>query len=185
MERSAEKLMMIGSRFNLDPDNTWAFCGEPEVDKLRNFLHAAAETAILHIENARREDSRIYKLGIDISLEREGLTTQIHRFEKELQKEHLKACFRGHVGSGTLHIDILPQSHAAFVKGKALLETWAERFPVSLGNAITAYGVGKLKKSILLKTVSPAYIDDIIQLKKQLDQDNLWNPGNMIEKEPS
>ena len=164
-----------------DPDKTWAFFGESGIDKMRNFLHAAAETVILHIEKVRCEDPRITKLGIGISLEEHGLKTLVSRIEKTLQKEKLKAAYWGHIGSSNLHIDILPGSYREFVKGKALLETWTERFPVSLGNAITRYGVGKLKKSLFLKTVSKAYIEDIIQLKKQLDRNSLWNPKNMIE----
>jgi D-lactate dehydrogenase (cytochrome) len=180
VEEIAETLMRIGSDVNNVPDNTWAFSGESEVDKMRRFLHAAAETAILHIEKARREDYRITKTGIDISLEREGLKALVHRFEKQLQKENLKASFWGHLGSGSLHIDILPENYEEFVKGKTLLETWADSFPALLGKAITSYGIGKLKKSIFLKTASKTHVNDVLKLKKQLDKNNLWNPGNMI-----
>jgi D-lactate dehydrogenase (cytochrome) len=108
-----------------------------------------------------------------------GLKTWLSRIEKTLQKEKLKAVYWGHMGR--LHIDILPGSYGEFIKGKALFERWAEWWPVSLGNAVTSYGIGKLKKSIFLKTVSKAYIEELQQLKKQLDTHNLWNPGNMIE----
>jgi D-lactate dehydrogenase (cytochrome) len=181
IEEIAESLVMIGSSFNVDPDKTWAFSGELEIDKMRNFLHAAAETAILQIAKVRSEDPRITKLGLDISLEGDGLKTWVGRIEKTLQKKHLKAVYWGHIGSNRLHIDILPGSYEEFVKGKALLETWAERFPASVGNAIKSYGIGKLKKSIFRKTVSKAYIEALLRLKKQLDRHNLWNPGNMIE----
>ena len=179
IEKIAAALMMIGSSCNGDPDQTWAFSGESEIDKIRAFLHAAAETAILHTEKIRSEDPRITKLGIDISLDDVGLKTWLSRIEKTLQKEKLKAVYWGHMGR--LHIDILPGSYGEFIKGKALFERWAEWWPVSLGNAVTSYGIGKLKKSIFLKTVSKAYIEELQQLKKQLDTHNLWNPGNMIE----
>ncbi|MFC1876668.1 FAD-binding oxidoreductase [Thermodesulfobacteriota bacterium] len=180
IEEIAQTLMMMGSNFNGDPDKTWAFSGEPEMDKMRTFLHAAAETAILHIAKIRSKDSRITKLGLSISLEQDGLRTLVRRYEKELQKKHLKACFWGHMGGNSLHVDMLPESYGEFVKGRALLEAWAEKFPVSIKSAITSYGIGKLKKSIFLKTASKTTIDDIIQLKKQLDMNNLWNPGNML-----
>ena len=181
IEEIADALMTIGSNFNGDPDKTWAFSGAPEIDRMRSFLHAAAETAILHIEKVRSEDSRITKLGIDISLAGQGLKTWVSRIEKTLQKENLKAVYWGHMGSHRLHIDILPGSYGEYIKGKALFERWAERWPVSLGNAISSYGIGKLKRSIFLKTVSKAYIEALHQLKKQFDEHNLWNPGNMIE----
>jgi len=181
IEEMAESLVMIGSSFNVDPDKTWAFSGESEIDKMRKFLHAAAETAILQIAKVRSEDPRITKLGLDFSLEGDGLKTWVGRIEKTLQEKNLKAVYWGHIGGNRLHIDILPGSYEEFVKGKALLETWAERFPAAVGNAITAYGIGKLKKSIFRKTASKAYIEALLRLKKQLDKHNLWNPGNMIE----
>ncbi len=61
IQEIAHTLLNMSSTFNSDIDKTWAFSGEPEVDKMRHFLHAAAETAILHIEKARREDHRITK----------------------------------------------------------------------------------------------------------------------------
>jgi len=181
IEEIAAALMMIGASLNGDPDKTWAFSGAPEIDKMRNILHAAAEIAVLHIEKVRWEDPRITKLGIDISLAAHDLKTVASRFEKKLQQEKLNAVYLGHVGRGSLHLDILPANYGEFVKARALLETWAERFPAAIGNAVTSYGIGKLKKSIFCKTVSNAYIQDIIQLKKRLDKNSLWNPGNMIE----
>jgi len=78
-------------------------------------------------------------------------------------------------------MDILPQNYWEYNKGKALLEKWAEKYPTSLANAIAMYGIGKLKKSIFLKTVPKADIEEVRQLKKHLDKRSLWNPGNMIE----
>lgn len=181
IEKIAEAITMVAMSFNLDIDKTWAFSGEREIEKMRNLLHAAAETAILHIKKVRLEDPRITKLGIDMSLEEDSLKTLVRRFGKNLQEENLTASFFGHIGSNSLHINILPKNYGDYIKGRALLEKWSEKFAAACGNAITAYGIGKLKKSIFLKTVSKAYIEEIIQLKKQLDKNNLWNPGNMIE----
>jgi D-lactate dehydrogenase (cytochrome) len=181
IEDMAESIVTIGSSFNVDPDKTWAFSGEPEIDKMGSLLHAAAETAILQIAKVRSDDPRITKLGLDFSLEEDGLKTWAGRIEKSLQKKNLKAAYSGHVGSNRLHLDILPESYEEFAKGKALLETWAERFPAAVGNAIRSYGIGKLKKSIFRKTASKKDIEALLRLKKQLDKHNLWNPGNMIE----
>jgi D-lactate dehydrogenase (cytochrome) len=183
IEAMAESIVAIGSRFNVDPEKSWAFSGAPEVDKVGDFLHAAAETAILQIAKARSEDPRITKLGLDFSLEGEGLKIWVGRIEKTLQQKNLKAVYWGHIGSNRLHIDIQPESYEEFVTGQALLETWAERFPAAVGGAIGSYGIGKLKKSIFCKTASKAYIEALRRLKQRLDKHNRWNPGNMIEVE--
>ncbi len=177
----AEVLMKAFVGFSGLPRNTWAFSGERETEKMRNLLHAAVETAILHTEKIRLADHRISKLGVDMSLEVHKLKDLVARLEKELESENLTANFLGHIGRGSLHIDILPQNYQEYNRGKALLERWAEELPTSLANAITMYGIGKLKQSIFLKTVPKADIEKVMQLKKQLDKPNLWNPGNMIE----
>jgi D-lactate dehydrogenase (cytochrome) len=180
IQEMAEPLMSIVSKFNGDPVNTWAFSGQQEMDRIRSLLHAAAETSILHIEKVRCKDHRITKLGIDVSVKKHGLKKWVGTFEKETKNENIKTAYWGHMGRQCLHIDILPRDYREFIKGKALLETWAERYPVAVGDVITFYGVGKLKESIFLKTVSNEHIESIIQLKKHLDPGNLWNPGNMI-----
>jgi D-lactate dehydrogenase (cytochrome) len=177
----AETLMCVGMNVGSDPNKTWAFSGEHEIKKMRSFLHATIETAILHIAKVRLEDPRITRLGIDLSLENEGLKTVVRHFETYLREENLSGNLFGHVGDNTLHLNILPKNYEDYVKGKALLEKWAEKFTAFGGNAIKAYGIGKLKKSIFLKAASKACIEEIIQLKKQLDKNNLWNPGNMID----
>jgi len=181
IETIAEVLMSVGRHLNSDPCKTWAFSGEHEIEKMRSYLHASMETAILHIEKVRIEDPRITKLGIDMSLENQNLKALVGHVETLLQEESLIGNLFGHVGDNTLHINILPKNHDDYIKGKAVLEEWAENFTAFLGKAIKAYGIGKLKKSIFLKATPNAFIEEIIQLKKQLDKNNLWNPGNMIE----
>lgn len=177
----AEVLMKGFVDFNGMPQNTWAFSGEHETEKMRNLLHAALETAIMHTEKIRLTDHRIAKLGVDMSLEVHKLKDLVARLEKELLSENLTASFIGQIGRSSLHMDILPQNYWEYNKGKALLEKWAEKYPTSLANAIAMYGIGKLKKSIFLKTVPKADIEEVRQLKKHLDKRSLWNPGNMIE----
>ncbi len=182
VEAMAETLLSVAMSFHNDPSRTWAFSGELEIEKMRNFLHAAVETALLHIKKVRLEDPRITRLGIDMSLENESLKTLAGRFQEYLQEEGLSANLFGHVGNNTFHINLLPKNFGDYVKGMAVLENWAEAFTVFRGTAVTEYGIGKMKKSIFRKAASKAAIERIIQLKKQLDKNNLWNPGNMLDR---
>ncbi|MEJ2024650.1 MAG: FAD-linked oxidase C-terminal domain-containing protein, partial [Deltaproteobacteria bacterium] len=136
---------------------------------------------LLHIRKVRLEDPRITRLGIDMSLGNESLKTLAGRFQEYLQEEGLSANLFGHVGNNTFHINLLPKNFGDYVKGMAVLENWAEAFTVFRGTAVTEYGIGKMKKSIFRKAASKAAIERIIQLKKQLDKNNLWNPGNMLD----
>jgi D-lactate dehydrogenase (cytochrome) len=139
------------------------------------------ETAILHIEKVRTQDHRITKLGIDLSLENQSLKTLAGHVETSLRQESLTGNLFGHVGSNTIHINILPRNVDEYAKGRAVLEKWAASLPAFHGQALKTYGIGKLKKSIFLKAAPDACIEEIIQLKKKLDKNNLWNPGNMID----
>ena len=181
VEAMAETLLSVAASFHNDPSRTWAFSGELEIEKMRNFLHAAVETALLHIRKVRLEDPRITRLGIDMSWEHESLKILAGRFQAYLREEGLSANLFAHVGNNRLHINILPKNFQDYVKGTVVLEKWAETFTVFRGTAVTEYGIGKMKKSIFRKAASQAAIERIIQLKKQLDTKNMWNPGNMLD----
>ena len=66
IEMLAESLMESAMECGSDPDRAWALSGDTEVEKLHAFRHAAAETANLYIEEQRRKDDRITKLGTDM-----------------------------------------------------------------------------------------------------------------------
>ena len=163
-----------------DPDTTWAFCGEGEIEQLRLFRHAAAEAANLFIDRARQIDSRITKLGTDMCLKKEPLSEVLKMYRRDLKASGLKASVFGHAADGHFHVNILPRNYQQFEEGRRLIEDWAKKISARGGSVVTEHGVGKIKKHLFPSNRLPNRLKLICSIKKQLDPKGLWNPGNMI-----
>lgn len=180
IEEVAEKLMEMAMNHNSDPDRAWAVSGDSEIERMRAFRHAAAEAVNLFIERVRNKESRITKLGTDMSLE-EDFGMVISKYEEDIEKEGLKACIFGHVSGNHLHVNILPESYEEYKKGCRLFEKWSEEIGKKQGKVVTEHGVGKLKKSMFLQTAPKDYIEEIKRMKNTYDPIGMWNPDNMID----
>ena len=180
VEEIAEILMELAVRCDSDPDRAWAVSGETEIEKMRVFRHAAAESANLLIEKIRQKEPRITKLGTDMSLDKEDFQSVIAKYEADIAQAGLKACIFGHIGGNHLHINILPEDYEEYEKGCKLFEAWAKEIAAQQGKVVTEHGVGKLKKPLFLQTASKDCIEEIQRLKHTYDPAGMWNPENMI-----
>ena len=183
VEALSEKLLETAVQCDCDPDNTWAFCGEMEIERLRIFRHAAAESVNLFIDKARQKDSRITKLGTDYRLKNTSLSEVLDIYCRDLRAHGLKAAIFGHAGDGHLHVNILPQDYQQFEKGRVLIKDWAINIHAKEGSVVTEHGVGKIKKDIFKSIALPQRLKMMFSVKQQLDPKGLWNPGNMLDLE--
>ncbi|MDA3788701.1 MAG: FAD-binding oxidoreductase [Desulfobacula sp.] len=181
VEALSERLLGTAVQCDCDPDNTWAFCGEMEIERLRIFRHAAAESVNLFIDKARQKDSRITKLGTDYRLKNGSLSEVLDMYCRDLQTHGLKAAIFGHAADGHLHVNILPQDYQQFEKGRALIKDWAIKIYAKEGSVVTEHGVGKIKKDLFGSIALPQRVKMIRSVKQQLDPNGLWNPGNMLD----
>ncbi len=179
VEETAGLLMTAFMHFGGDPEETWAFCGETQIEKPRSMLHAVVETGLMHIEHVGSNDPEITRLDFSVNMEAGDLNALVAYFRKCLKAKKLRAGFYGRMGSG-LHITMLPDGYGEYVRGKAVLETWAENHADLPARPITAYAVGKLKKAVFARTASQDCLAEISALKARLDKRRIWNPGNMI-----
>jgi D-lactate dehydrogenase (cytochrome) len=181
VEAIAETLMNISIEVDCDPDKTWAVNGDSEIEKMRNFRHAAPEAINLYIDHVKNEYGKITKLGTDISIKNETFDSIINNYENYIEKEGLKACIFGHVRENHLHVNILPSNYLEYEKGLELIKKWSKKFANEKEIVFTENGVGKLKKEIFLDTTEDDYVEEIRRLKKQYDPLQMWNPENMID----
>ena len=176
-----ELLLETAAEYDGDPDNTWAFCGEIEIERLRLFRAAAPEAVNLLIDKARLTDSRITKLGTDMRLQNGCLAELLVMYSRDLKAHGLKAAIFGHGADDHLHVNILPQDYQQFDHGKTLIKNWATKISARGGSVVTEHGVGKIKKELLRSIPLPGRLTVIRSIKQQLDPNGLWNPGNMLD----
>jgi len=180
VESISESLLETAVRCGGDPDNTWAFCGEREIERLRRFRHAAAESVGLIIDRARQNDSRITRLGTDMYFQDGALSERLDLYRRDMDAHGLKAAVFGHAGNGHLHVNILPQTYQQFKRGKTLINEWTKRdYATNQGLVVTDHGQGKNKNSLSGAIELSRQMNIFCSVKKQLDPDGLWNPGNM------
>ena len=180
IEEIAGLLMETAAMYNSDPDNAWAVSGETEIEKTRAFRHAAPETANLFIEEKRREDKRITKLGTDMSIPNISFCEVIKKYRDGLSKYGLNGCIFGHGLENHLHVNILPNNYDEYLKGIELIREWAKYYLNNNGQIICEHGIGKLKKQILEGILTKDCINDYRKLKEEFDVDMIWNRGNIL-----
>lgn len=180
IEEIAGNLMETAAMYNSDPDTAWAVSGETEIEKTRAFRHAAPETANLFIEEKRREDKRITKLGTDMSIPNISFLDMIKKYRDGLSKYGLNGCIFGHGLENHLHVNILPNSYDEYLKGIELIREWAKYYLENNGQIVCEHGIGKLKKKIFEGMLSEEFINNYKILKEEFDVDMIWNRGNIL-----
>ncbi|MCF6249334.1 MAG: FAD-binding oxidoreductase [Desulfobacula sp.] len=179
VEALSEWLMTAAERFDCDPDKTWAFCNENEMERFRLFRHAAPESANVLIDKVRTKDPRISKLGSDMQFAGHTISKQLEMFQNDLKLHGLKAAIFGHAGDGLLHVNILPEDYPQYIKAKKVMEKWASHIHSKGGSVVTEHGIGKVKKHLFKSNPLPQHMEIIFKLKGRLDPNGLWNPGNI------
>lgn len=180
IEEIAELLIEVAEESGSNTDLSWAVSGEAELEKMRAYRHAAAETVNIMIENARKNDSRITKLSTDMNIEDSSFGEVVKRYREGLEKEQLNGCIFGHVMENHLHVNILPKTYEEYEKGKKLIYDWAKEIQKNKGNVVVEHGIGKLKKTILGDAISDEYIIFCRELKEKYDSKYRFNRGNII-----
>nr|WP_300094368.1 FAD-binding oxidoreductase [Sedimentibacter sp.] len=180
---SIEKLGMYIERLGGDEDATWVANNPTSLEKLHGFRHACPECVNMQIDIAKKTDSRITKLGTDMSVPDDKLKEVMKMYNEDIEKNNLHAVIFGHIGNNHLHVNTIPRNMEEYKRGKELYLTWAEKI-AAMGGAVSAeHGVGKLKVPFLQKMYSEEELDEMRSLKKIFDPDQLFNRGAVFPYE--
>ena len=166
-----------------DERDTWV--GRTDVDRecQRFFRHAIPESVNMLIDERRRRDPVITKLGSDMSVPDDRLHDVVALYRRTLAEAGLQSAAWGHIGNNHLHVNVLPRDAADYARGKELFAGWA-REVTAMGGAVSAeHGVGKLKRDFLEIMYGPAHIREMARLKLQLDPYGQFDVGNLFSVE--
>lgn len=177
------KVCEIGNIINNlggDEGATWVAKNPIYLEKLHNFRHACPECVNMKIDEIKKIDSRITKLGTDMSVPNDRLKEVMKMYNEDLKEKGLLSVIFGHIGDNHLHVNIIPRSIEEYNLGKELYEVWAERI-VSMGGAVSAeHGVGKLKIPFLKKMYNDEELNEMRRLKILFDPKQLLNRGTIF-----
>lgn len=160
--------------------DTWVARNDADRDLLLFFRHAVPESVNMLIDERKKENPVITKLGTDMSVPNQSLHHIVRVYRQALNAYGLQSAVWGHIGDNHLHVNILPRNEEDFKKGKELYGEWAQEV-TTLGGAVSAeHGVGKLKANYLTVMYGQQYIDEMAQLKAIFDPKALFGVGNMF-----
>lgn len=170
-----EELGNVIVKLGGDEDATWVANNPNALEKLHSFRHACPECVNMQIDEAKKTDSRITKLGTDMSVPDEKLKEVMKMYNNDIEKNHLHAVIFGHIGNNHLHVNIIPRNMDEYNRGKELFLVWAEKI-AAMGGAVSAeHGVGKLKVPFLRKMYSDDELNEMRNIKKIFDPEQLFN----------
>lgn len=175
-----EELGDIIAKLGGDEEATWVANNKSSLEKLHLFRHACPECVNMQIDEAKKTDSRITKLGTDMSVPDEKLKEAMKMYNADIKKNNLHAVIFGHVGNNHLHVNIIPRNMDEYNKGKELFLVWAEKV-TAMGGAVSAeHGVGKLKVPFLEKMYNSEEINEMRKLKRIFDPQQMFNRGTIF-----
>lgn len=179
VEELAEELMELAAEYDSDPDAAWALSGEAEVEKLRAFRHAAAESVNLCVEANRKGEGSLTKLGTDYAYPGKPFSEVLAGYRKKPEEAGVEAVIFGHVGASHLHVNLLPKTREQYETGRQILREWAKECQNAGGSLLGEHGIGKLKREILKDLLPEEKLLEYRRLKEACDPDFLLNPGNI------
>ena len=162
---------------------TWVARTDVDRESQRFFRHAVPESVNMLIDERRRTDPTITKLGSDMSVPDERLHDVVALYRRTLAESGLQSAAWGHIGNNHLHVNVLPRDAEDFAAGKELFKSWA-REVTAMGGAVSAeHGVGKIKRDFLTVMYGEEHIAEMARLKAQLDPYGQLGRGNLFSED--
>jgi len=166
-----------------DEADTWVARNARDMEQLHFFRHATPESVNLTIDQRRRTEPRLTKLGTDMAVPDERLVEVVALYNRRIAQAGLEAVAFGHIGNNHVHVNILPRDLDDYRRGKELYLEWA-RQAVSWGGTVSAeHGIGKLKTALLAEMYGQDGLAKMRKVKQLFDPKWLLNPGNMFTAE--
>ena len=163
-----------------DAARTWFGWNAADIRRFKAFRHAVPESVNMLIDELRRTEPGITKLGTDMSVEDKDLHRVFAMYREGLAQLGLQSAVWGHIGNNHVHVNILPRTMEEYARAKELYGVWAKQVS-QMGGAVSAeHGVGKLKAPFLETMYGSSAIGEMRELKKAIDPACMLNPGNLF-----
>lgn len=155
-----------------------------ELERLKDFRHALPEAVNLIIDQRRRTEPGLIKLGTDMAVPDEALKRVLEIYLRDLRGSDLHYVLFGHIGNNHIHVNILPRSQEEYQRGRQLYRGWAEEV-VNMGGTVSAeHGIGKLKTELLQRMYGESGVEQMRRVIAVFNPDGRLNRGNIVGIRP-
>ncbi|MEY8437063.1 FAD-binding oxidoreductase [Atopobiaceae bacterium 24-176] len=165
-----------------DPGVTWVGTTDVDRERQRFFRHAVPESVNMLIDERRRTDPSVTKLGSDMAVPDGHLKDVVALYRCTLAEEGLESATWGHIGDNHLHVNVLPRNAEEHARGKALFSRWAAEVSAMGGTVSAEHGVGKIKRDFLLDMYGEKGVAQMAAVKRALDPAGVLGRGNLFDE---
>jgi len=175
-------ILDILSELGIDDSTTWMTSTTIERTRMAELRHAIPESVNMLIDQRKKKDPAITKLGSDMSVPRDhgNLRQVLKLYRDSLAKSGLHCAVWGHIGDNHLHVNVLPNNTSEYAVGKEMFVEWAKIITKQGGAVSAEHGAGKLKAGFLAIMYGEESVRQMKATKAALDPKNLLGVGNLF-----
>lgn len=167
----------ILEKHNADLDVSWFTTTDQDREKMRAFRHALPVSV-----NERVVRNRQKKIGTDMAVTDENFPGFLRFYKESMDESGIDYVIFGHIGDSHLHANLLPKDDEEAERSRHLYGRFVAQ-AIMLGGTISAeHGIGKLKSKYLNVMMGERYLNEMAELKRAFDPNNILGRGNMIEE---
>lgn len=175
MVMAGKEALTLGSKENRAAVSPWM------MDSMRSFRHRIPEICNGIIDDRKKTDVRITKLGTDMAVFDEDFFDTMEMYREDTKKGGFETCIFGHIGDNHVHVNILPRNMDEYERGRELYTRWAEIVSKKGGSVSAEHGIGKLKTKYLEMMYGMDNINEMKRIKELFDPRICLNRGNLFE----
>lgn len=177
-ENKLEEVTEAVESAGLSADDAWFATMEKELKKFREFRHAVPEAVNSRIDELRRAQPELTKIGTDFSLPPQHFRSFLMRQYAESKEAGLEHVAFGHIGDCHIHMNLLPGTAEKRETAWKLFRNWAQVVSELGGSVAAEHGIGKLKSDLLPVLYGDKAVAAMRHLKQQLDPDERLGRGS-------
>ncbi len=183
---AVETLSEIMARCGGEESAAWTAMDDREMKRLHDFRHAVPETVNLTIDERRRKEPALTKLGTDMAVGDGDLEKVMALYHSALAAASLQYVMFGHAGDNHIHVNVLPATMEEYEVGKAVYLDWAREVIHRMGGTVSAeHGIGKLKIALLKEMYGEEGVRQMRAVKQAFDPEFRLNRGNLFDEQPT
>jgi D-lactate dehydrogenase (cytochrome) len=159
---------------------SWIADSDRELDRFKVFRHAVPEWVNRIIDERRKKEPELTKLGTDMAVLDSELSSVMNLYRDALESMGLDYVIFGHIGNNHVHVNILPRTLSEYQRGKDLYLQWARQV-IQWGGTVSAeHGIGKFKVALLREMLGDQVLRQMREMKRVFDPEAILNKGNLF-----
>ncbi len=163
-----------------DDEATWLAEQARDIERMKEFRHALPEAINLLIDERRKAEPGLTKLGTDMAVPDSSLDQIFELYVRDLADSNLEHVMFGHIGNNHIHVNILPRSTEEYKRGRELYQDWAEEVVATGGSVSAEHGIGKLKTELLHLMYGGGGMAEMRRVIEVFNPNGRLNRGNVV-----